>query len=144
MAAPPDVAEPSFSADARDRVPEHIRRDALWTSRAYRAALLAADECWRDLEPIRRSAGTRPVADQLYRAVCSVGANIAEGYGRRSGPDRTRFCEFALGSAREARHWYYVARHALGATTLEARLALLTNIIRLLLGIIQSERHQRR
>src|SRR5579871_2803722 len=39
---------------------------------------------------------------QLRSAVNSIGANIAEGYGRGPGPDRVRFFRIARGSAEEA------------------------------------------
>ncbi len=66
--------------------------------------------------------------------------NIAEGYSRRSGKERARFYEYALGSAREARTWYYQGRHGLKENVLIHRLQLLTRIIRLLLNIIPAER----
>jgi four helix bundle protein len=80
------------------------------------------------------------LSDQLYRALGSVGANIAEGYSRNSGKDQARFYEYALGSARESRDWYYKARHVLGESVMEHRLDLLANIIRLLLTITPSQR----
>jgi len=70
----------------------------------------------------------------------SISANIAEGYSRRSGKDQARFYEYALGSAREARVWYYQARHALPEAVSEHRLAVLTQIIRLLLKIVPATR----
>ena len=42
---------------------------------------------------------------QLVRAVDSIGANIAEGYGRESDADRARFLIMARGSLNEAEHW---------------------------------------
>jgi four helix bundle protein len=40
----------------------------------------------------------------------SVGANMAEGYSRLGARERARSFEYALGSARESRDWYYNAR----------------------------------
>jgi four helix bundle protein len=80
------------------------------------------------------------LADQLYRALGSISANLAEGYSRVSGRDRARFYEYALGSARESRDWYYKARHVLGQTVTSHRLALLTQIVRLLLTMIPQQR----
>jgi four helix bundle protein len=77
---------------------------------------------------------------KLYRAIGSVSANIAEGYSRRSGKDQARFYKYALGSAREARGWYYQGRHVLSETVTTHRIKLLTQIIRLLLTIIPAER----
>jgi four helix bundle protein len=82
------------------------------------------------------------LSDQLYRALGSISANIAEGYSRNSSKDQARFYEFALGSARESRDWYYKAHHVLGETVINHRLELLTQIIRLLLTIVPLQRAQ--
>jgi len=82
----------------------------------------------------------RALADQLYRALGSVSANIAEGYSRGGGRDRTRFYEYALGSARESRDWYFKARHLLGEAVTEHRMNLQTEVIRLLLTMIPDQR----
>ena len=81
------------------------------------------------------------LSDQLYRSVGSVGANIAEGYSRGSGKDRARFYEYALGSARESRDWYYKGRYVLGENVAKHRIHLLTQITRLLLTMIPDQRH---
>lgn len=80
------------------------------------------------------------LSDQLYEAVGSIGANISEGYSRSSGRDRARFYEYALGSGRESRGWYYDARFILGDEVATHRIQLLTQIIRLLLTITPEER----
>jgi len=54
--------------------------------------------------------------------------------------DQARFYEYALGSARESRDWYYKARYVLDETTVGNRLELLTRVIRLLLVIIPHQR----
>ena len=69
-----------------------------------------------------------------------MSANIAEGYSRSGGKDRAHFYEYALGSAREARDWYYKARHALSEEVATQRIHLLTQIIRLLLTMIPDQR----
>jgi four helix bundle protein len=98
------------------------------------------DLAWRDVTKLAEDSRMTSLADQLYRAVGSIGANLAEGYSRRTGKDRTRFYEYALGSARESRHWYFVGRHILTEPVIQHRLELLTEIIRLLLSIIPQER----
>ena len=82
------------------------------------------------------------LADQLYRALGSISAYIAEGYSRSTGKDRARFFEYALGSARESRDWYYKARFILGDDVVNERLELLTHIVRQLIMIIPSERRR--
>jgi hypothetical protein len=51
-----------------------------------------------------------------------------------------RFYEYSLGSAREARDWYYKGRHILGLAVVNHRLELLTEVIRLLLTMIPEQR----
>ncbi len=121
-------------------VPSEITADPLWQMRVYRLALFAADLGWHDVSVLAEDARMRGLADQLYRALGSIAANIAEGYSRRSGKERARFYEYALGSAREARTWYYEGRHGLKEAVLAHRLHLLTQIVRLLLSIIPEER----
>jgi len=121
-------------------VPASITGDALWQMKVYRLALFAADLGWQDITRLASDHRTRALADQLYRALGSVSANIAEGYSRGSRKDRARFYEYALGSARESRDWYYKARHILGDETIRHRVALQTQIIRLLLTTIPAQR----
>jgi four helix bundle protein len=121
-------------------VPMAITGDPLWKMQVYRMALFAADVGWTDITTLSRDRRTTDLANQLYRALGSVGANIAEGYSRGSGNDRARFFEYALGSARESRDWYYKGRHVLSEDTMQERLDMLTHIIRQLLSIIPNQR----
>jgi four helix bundle protein len=121
-------------------VPDEIKGDSLWKVEAYRLGLLVGDIGWTDTQKLVAGPQTRSLADQLYRALGSISANLAEGYSRVSGRDRARFYEYALGSARESRDWYYKARHILGESVTLHRLSLLTQIIRLLLTMIPQQR----
>jgi four helix bundle protein len=121
-------------------VPETITNDPLWRMKVYRMALFLGDLAWRDVTKLVSDRRTVGLADQLFRAVGSIGANIAKGYSRQSGKDRTRFYEYALGSTRESRHWYYQGRHVLSEKVTEHRINLLAEIARLLLSIIPQER----
>ena len=121
-------------------VPEAIKGDSLWKMEAYRLALFLADISWRDVSRLMQDRRTLGLSDQLYRAAGSMGANLAEGYSRGTGRDRARFYEYALGSARETRDWYYKARHLLSDKVTEHRIDQLTSIIRLILTMIPEQR----
>ena len=123
-------------------VPDSITTDPLWRVEAYRLALFSADLGWHDVTKVMSDRRTRSLADQLYRALGGIGSQIAEGYSRGTGRDRARFYEYALGSTRESRDWYYKARHVLGESVITHRLNLLTQIARLLLVMIPDQRGQ--
>jgi len=121
-------------------VPPEITEDVLWRVEAYRLAVFVADVGWQDVTALVQDQRTRGLSDQLYRAIGSISANIAEGYSRGSGKDRARFYEYALGSARESRDWYFKARHVLGEAIVPHRMRLLAQIIRLLLTMTPQQR----
>jgi four helix bundle protein len=121
-------------------VPGEMTGDSLWKVEAYRLALFAADLGWHDATKLMKDRRTFGLADQLHRALGSVGANLAEGYSRGTGKDRARFYERALGSARESRGWIHQGRHVLGEDVARHRNSLLTQIIRLLLSMVPQQR----
>ncbi len=45
------------------------------------------------------------ISDQMLRSSFSVGANIAEGFGKYKGKEYPRFLQIGLGSARETEYW---------------------------------------
>jgi len=120
--------------------PAELTNDPLWRMEVYRLAVFAADLAWSDVSHLSRDRRTWGLADQLYRSVGSIGANVAEGYSHQSSKDQARFYEYALGSAREARGWYYQGRHILSEEVASHRMKLLTAITRSLLTIIPAER----
>jgi four helix bundle protein len=63
-----------------------------------------ADAAWRS---VRQWSGLDrdTVGKQLIRSADSVGANIAEGFGRGAGADNRRCVRIALGSLYETKHW---------------------------------------
>lgn len=121
-------------------VPEEITGDSLWKVEAYRLALFATELGWYDVAKLIRDKRMHGLADQLYRALGSISANIAEGYSRGTGKGRALFYEYALGSARESRDWYYKSRHVIEEEVITHRLRLLTQIIRLLLTMVPQQR----
>lgn len=72
-------------------VPNCIRGDPLWRMKAYRLAPFLQDLAWADATKVMRDRRTLRTTGQLYEAVGSIGANLAEGYSRGAGRDRARF-----------------------------------------------------
>jgi len=75
--------------------------------------MFVGDIGWRDVTKLMKDQRTVKLSSQLYEALGSISANLAEGYSRGTGKDRARFYEYSLGSARESRDWYYKGRHVL-------------------------------
>jgi four helix bundle protein len=121
-------------------VPDAIRDDSLWKAKVYRLALFASEMGWQDATKLLEDRRTRSLSDQLYRSIGSISANIAEGYSRGTSKDRAHFYEYALGSAREARDWYYKARYILSDDVTTHRVNYLSEIIRLLLVMVPDQR----
>ena len=123
-------------------VPDELKGDSLWKLEVYRLALFSSDIAWQDVLALSKNLLTRDLAHQLYRAICSISANIAEGYSRSTGKDRARFLEYSLGSAREARDWYYKSRHILKEEVVKHRINLLTQIIKILSVLTPNQRQK--
>jgi four helix bundle protein len=130
------MAEP----DAQQELTDSQRNDPLWRMRAYRLSYELVREVWDDAEKLRHHLVTEKVSGQLYAAVGSIAANLAEGYSHSSGRDRARIFEYALGSARESSVWYRTAEPVLGHQVTALRLEKLEEIRRLLLATIPRER----
>ena len=125
-------------------VPDDITSDSLWRVEAYRLGLFLSDLAWPDCRKLLRERRTTGIADQLYRAVGKISSNVAEGYSRNSGKERARYYEYAEGSAREARDWYYKSRSVLGPEVTDHRLKLTTSIAKLAARMIVAERRRNR
>ena len=114
--------------------PANFQDDQLWRFHAYRVALYLLDLAGRDVQESRAARTFPHQADQLLRAIASVSANIAEGFGRTSSTDRARCFGIALGSLRESFTWYRALRSILPADLLEHRIEQLTELRRILIG----------
>ena len=114
--------------------------DPLWRVSVYRLSLELLEAAKKDASVMLQHPLSKSLADQLYRSVCSIGANLAEGYSRSSGRDRVRFLEYALGSARECRHWYRAALVSLPRDHVAPQQRLLNRICQLIMTMIPPER----
>ncbi len=121
-------------------VPSVITNDPIWRLEVYRFGLFAGDIGLQDVYFIAKQPLMLSVADQLHRSLDSISVNLTEGYSRSKGPDRARFIEASLGSARESREWYYKSRHVLKPEVIKYRMGLTTRIISMLTPMIPHQR----
>jgi len=70
----------------------------------YRLAEDLADHIWKVVLEWPQFARDT-IGKQLVRSADSIGANIAEGSGRRAFQDNRRFVRIARGSMNETQHW---------------------------------------
>ena len=117
-----------------------MTNDPIWKLEVYRFALFAGDIGWYGALTLSKNTLTQKTANQLYRALDSISANLTEGYSHSKGLDCARFIEYSLGSARESREWYYKSRHLLNEEIIKHRLGMTTRIVAMLTPMI---RHQR-
>ena len=99
-----------------------------------RGALFLYDRDENDVSDARTRGALAHQADQLLRSVASISANIAEGFGRSSVADRSRFFGIALGSLRESFTWYRTVQSSLPSGIVEKRFEQLTQLRQLLIG----------
>ena len=71
---------------------------------AYKKSRQLSKEIWIIYERLNWQL-KKTIGDQLIRSVDSVGANIAEGYGRYHYLDKIKFYYFSRGSLLETKHW---------------------------------------
>ena len=57
-----------------------------------------------------KNQATTVITYQIIRSSASVGANIAEGFGRYKGKEYGRFLQISLGSANETEHWLLILK----------------------------------
>jgi four helix bundle protein len=132
--------EPEGLAEWAEQVPRAMRNDPIWRLPAYRYSLFLADQLEQDIKRLPPELRKRRHIVQLLDAAESISANVAEGYSRTSGPERAKFFEYAHSSARETRDWLFKARHTLGGDIANARLELVTRVMKILSVVIPRER----
>jgi len=88
----------------------------------YQAAEQIGDAVWSAVREWDRFASST-IGEQATRAADSIGANLAEGWGRDTWKERTRYAHIARGSLTELRHWLRCA-HRRGLLTKEQVAAL--------------------
>ena len=124
------------------QVPREIKADSVWRIKAFRLGLFLSDLARLDAKPLWRRRETTEIADQLTRAAWRISSCVEEGYSRDTRKARSLFYEYALGSAREARGWYYKGREALPPKVVEHRLSVCAELIKLLLTMVATERRR--
>jgi four helix bundle protein len=113
--------------------------------RVLRAAEVVADELWRLV--VRWEAFAREVVGgQMARAADSVGANIAEAYGRFHYGEKLQFLYYARGSLFETKYWLNRARarELMPPALTEEYASQLTDLARQLNAFVTDLKAQRR
>ena len=73
----------------------------------YNMALKLSDEIWGIYIALERDLKYN-IGNQVIRSIDSIGANIAEGYGRFHYKDSVKFYYNARGSLWESKHWIFL------------------------------------
>lgn len=76
----------------------------------YRMSVQLSNDCWGIYERFSWSE-KKVIGDQFITAIDSMGANIAEGYGRFHYLDRIKFYYNSRGSLLESKHWVLLLKH---------------------------------
>ncbi len=79
-------------------------KKGLGSLEVYQIAVVLSDEGWNVYSNLPQSLKFS-VGNQFIRAIDSIGANIAEGYGRFHFKDKINFFYHARGSLWECKHW---------------------------------------
>jgi hypothetical protein len=92
-------------------VPEEIKSDSVWRMQAYRLALYAADIGWEDVVLLARDRRTIGIAEQLFRSLGSISANLAEGYSEAANETKRGFTN--MPSVQRGKHEIGISRLAM-------------------------------
>lgn len=124
-------------------LPPSLTSSPVWQMGVYREAAFLVELAWHDTRRLIPHEDMLPIRRQLFHAVGSVGANIAEGFGRNSANDRRRFYEYAITSGDEAQLWYLSVRYILGDSVYFHRSELIASVARQLVVLLPKQRNLR-
>jgi len=105
----------------------------------YKLSLELSDTTWDIYNSLPKQLQFN-IGDQIIRSVDSIGANIAEGYGRFHYKDSVKFYYNARGSLWESKHWFLLLykRELISKESFDKNIALLNQLGKKLNGFIQS------
>lgn len=87
--------------------------------------------------PIFNSNTGKIVYNQLFRATCSIAANIAEGYGRNNPKEYKQFLGISRGSSFETEYWLEIVRESFNVDTSQL-ISVNSEIIKILTTTIKN------
>ena len=87
----------------------------------------------------------RVIANQVLRSAGSISANIAEGFGRRTGKEYTHYLIVARGSTTETLNWYLKCRdlRLIDSDVFTSRRAMLEEILKMLNRMVSQQLNKR-
>jgi len=95
----------------------------------------------RDVERFTNGLPAGVIANQVLRSAGSISANIAEGFGRRTGKEYTHYLIVARGSTTETIDWYLKCKdlRLIDADVFVLRRAILEEILKMLNRMISQQ-----
>ena len=75
----------------------------------YKQSLIISGKSWKIFKKFDWQT-KKIIGDQFIRSIDSMGANVAEGYGRYHYLDRIKFYYNSRGSLLEAKHWLWLLK----------------------------------
>jgi four helix bundle protein len=99
----------------------------------------------RDLELLTNGLAAHVIANQVLRSAGSMSANIAEGFGRRTGKEYTHYLIVARGSTTETLDWYLKCKdlRLIDLDAFASRRATLEEILKMLNRMISQQLSKR-